>query len=115
MQTVFSFFRLTLLGMGLQKTKIKMNTKWLSLAAIAPALIMMKHVSFSPNLYTTSVTVLHVMFLVTFKREGHPVWTNWPTCLQVDLQKKKKTQRRYAKISTNRKLLTYVDCRVPRI
>jgi hypothetical protein len=58
MQTVFSFFRLTLLGMGLQKTKIKMNTKWLSLAAIVPALIMMKHVSFSPNLYNTALTVL---------------------------------------------------------
>jgi hypothetical protein len=38
MQTDLSFFRLTLLGMGLQKpksnkkNKIKMNTKWLSLA-----------------------------------------------------------------------------------
>jgi hypothetical protein len=37
MQTGLSFFRLTLLGMGLQKPKIKMNTKWLSLAAIVPA------------------------------------------------------------------------------
>jgi hypothetical protein len=53
MQTGLSFFRLTLLGMGLQKPKIKMNTKWLSLAAIAPALIMMKHVPFSPNLSFT--------------------------------------------------------------
>jgi hypothetical protein len=45
MQTGLSFFRLTLLGMGLQKpksnkTKIKMITKWgkwLSLAAFVPA------------------------------------------------------------------------------
>jgi hypothetical protein len=37
MQTGISFFRLTLLGMDLQKPKIKMNTKWLSLAAIVPA------------------------------------------------------------------------------
>jgi hypothetical protein len=33
-------------------------------------LIMMKHVLFSPNLYTTALTVLHVMFTVTFKREA---------------------------------------------
>jgi hypothetical protein len=65
-------------------------------------LIMMKHVSFSPNLYTTACQ-FYVMFLLTFKREGHPVWTNWPTCLQVDL---------HAKITTNRKLLTYVDFKV---
>jgi hypothetical protein len=38
-------------------------------------LIMMKHVPFSPNLYTTALTVLHVMFTATFKREGH---ANWP-------------------------------------
>jgi hypothetical protein len=37
MQTGLAFFRLTLLGMGLQKSKIKMNTKWLSLAAFVPA------------------------------------------------------------------------------
>ncbi len=49
---------------------------------------MMKHVSFSPNLYTIACQ-FYVMFLGTFKREGHPVWTNWPTCLQVDLHEKK--------------------------
>jgi hypothetical protein len=87
MQTGLSFFRLTLLGMGLQKPKIKMNTKWLSLAAIVPALIKMKPLSFSPNLYTIACQ-FYVMFLLTFKREGHPVWTNWPTCLQVDLHAK---------------------------
>jgi hypothetical protein len=42
----------------------------------------MKHVPFSPNLYTTALTVLHVMFTVTFKREGH---ANWPARLQVEL------------------------------
>jgi hypothetical protein len=36
-------------------------------------LIMMQHVQFSTNLYTTALTVLHVMFPATFKREGHPV------------------------------------------
>jgi hypothetical protein len=45
-------------------------------------LIMMKHVPFSPNLYTTALTVLHVIFTVTFNREGH---ANWPTRLQVEL------------------------------
>jgi hypothetical protein len=67
MKNGLSFFRLTLLGMGLQKTKIKMNTKWLSLAAIVPALIMMKHVSFSPNLYTTAC-LFYVMFPMTFNQ-----------------------------------------------
>jgi hypothetical protein len=42
----------------------------------------MQHVQFSPNLYTTALTVLHVIFTVTFKREGH---ANWPTSLQVEL------------------------------
>jgi hypothetical protein len=68
----------------------------------------MKHVSFSPNLYTIACQ-FYVMFLGTFKREGHPVWTNWPTCLQVDLHEKK---RRHANYVTNLKLLTYVDCKV---
>ncbi len=45
-------------------------------------LIRMKHVPFSPNLYTTALTVLHVIFTVTFKREGH---ANWPARLQVEL------------------------------
>jgi hypothetical protein len=88
-----------------------MKTKFLNLAAIVPALIMMKHVSFSPNLYTIACQ-FYVMFLVTFKREGHHVWTNWPTCLQVcRLTGMQKSQRRYAKILTNRELLTYVDCK----
>ncbi len=34
-------------------------------------LIIMKHVPFSPNLYTTALTVLHVIFTVTFKRAGN--------------------------------------------
>jgi hypothetical protein len=54
-------------------------------------LIMMTHVSFSPNLYTTACQ-FYVMFLVTFKREGHPIWTNWPTCLQVDLHAKNRNE-----------------------
>jgi hypothetical protein len=36
-------------------------------------LMMMQQVQFSTNLYTTALTVLHVMFPATFKREGHPV------------------------------------------
>jgi hypothetical protein len=55
-------------------------------------LIMLKNVSFSPNLFTTACQ-FYVMFLVTFKREGHPVWTNWPTCLHL-----------HAKNETNLKL-----------
>jgi hypothetical protein len=43
---------------------------------------MMKHVPFSPNLYTTALTVLHVIFTVTFKRKGH---ANWPARLQAEL------------------------------
>jgi hypothetical protein len=45
-------------------------------------LIMMQHVSFSPNLYTTALTVLHVMFPVTFKSEG---LAKCPARLQVEL------------------------------
>jgi hypothetical protein len=71
-------------------------------------LIMMKHVSFSPNLYTTACQ-FYVMFLVTFKREGHRVWTYWSICLQVDLHAN--IQRRHAKNVTNLKLLTHVDCK----
>jgi hypothetical protein len=41
-------------------------------------LMIMKHVPISPNLYTTALTVLHVMFTVTFKREG-------PARLQLEL------------------------------
>jgi hypothetical protein len=37
---------------------------------------------FSPNLYTTALTVLHVLFPATFKREGH---ANWPARVQVEL------------------------------
>jgi hypothetical protein len=39
-------------------------------------------VLFSPNLYTTELTVLHVMIPATFKCEGH---ANWPARLQVEL------------------------------
>jgi hypothetical protein len=48
MQTGLSSCRLTLLGMGLQKSKtnIKMNTKWLRLAVIIYLLEMMQHVPF---------------------------------------------------------------------
>ncbi len=83
-------------------------SKWIpnGFAAIVPAMIMMKHVSFSPNLYTIACQ-FYVMFFLTFKREGHPVWTNWPTCRLTYMQK---SQRRYAKNFTNLKLLTYVDC-----
>jgi hypothetical protein len=45
-------------------------------------LIMMQHVSFSPNFYTTALTVLHVMFPVTFKSEG---LAKCPARLQVEL------------------------------
>jgi hypothetical protein len=45
-------------------------------------LIIMKHVPFSPNLYTTALTVLHVMFTVTFKRAGN---ANWPARLKLEL------------------------------
>jgi hypothetical protein len=45
-------------------------------------LIMMKDKRFSPKLYTTALTVLHVMFTVTFKCEGH---ATWPARLQVEL------------------------------
>jgi hypothetical protein len=60
---------------------------------------MMKHVSFSPNLYTT-ICQFYVMFLVTFI----------VTCLQAAYVQT--TQRRHAKNVTNLKLLTYVDCKV---
>jgi hypothetical protein len=54
-------------------------------------LIMMQHVSFSPNLYTTArfspnlyttAWQFYEMIPVTFKREGH---ANWPARLQVEL------------------------------
>jgi hypothetical protein len=48
-----------------------MNTKWCN-----------KTFSFSPNLYSTALTVLHVLFPATFKREGH---ANWPARVQVEL------------------------------
>jgi hypothetical protein len=64
-----------------------------------PAWWMMKHVSFSPNLYTT-ICQFYVMFLVTFI----------VTCLQAAYVQT--TQRRHAKNVTNLKLLTYVDCKV---
>jgi hypothetical protein len=41
-----------------------------------------KHFPFSPNLYTTALTVLRVMIYVTFESEGH---ANWPFLLQVDV------------------------------
>jgi hypothetical protein len=63
MQTGLSFFRLTLLGMGLQKLKSNKNQNQNEYQMAEPCgfctcLIMMKHVQFSPNLYTTALTVL---------------------------------------------------------
>jgi hypothetical protein len=94
-------------GMGLQKPISKWIPNSLPLRLFY-LLIMMKHVSFSPNLYFIACQ-FYVMFLLTLKREGYRVWTNWPICRQVDLHAN--IQRRHAKNVTNLKLLTHVDCK----
>jgi hypothetical protein len=55
-----------------------MNTKMAEPCGYCTCLIMIQHVQFSPNLYTTALTVLHVMIPATFKREGY---ANWPARL----------------------------------
>jgi hypothetical protein len=76
---------------GSTKTNIKMNTKWWLASVYCTCFIMMQHVSFSPNLYTTArfspnldITAwqFYGMIPVAFKREGH---ANWPARLQVEL------------------------------
>jgi hypothetical protein len=92
MQTGLSFFRLTLLGMGLQQT----ISKWIpnqsksdqmaEPCGYCTCLIMMQHVQFSPNLYTTALTVLHVIFPATFKQGFKPSRAkDMQTGLQVEL------------------------------
>ena len=87
-ETGLSFCRLKLLGMGLQKPRYQNEYQMANPCGYCTCLIMMKHVSFSPNLYITACQ-FYVMFLVTFKPEGHTVWTNLPTCQLVDLHAKK--------------------------
>jgi hypothetical protein len=69
-------------------------------------LIMLKNVSFSPNLFTTACQ-FYVMFLVTFKRERHPVWTNWPTCLHLHAKNTTKTCKKWNESKTTQQ--SYLD------
>ncbi len=62
-QTGLSSRRLTLLGMGLQKNIIKMNTKWLCKTCLSYPTSTPQHWQF------------YVMISVTFESEGH---ANWP-------------------------------------
>jgi hypothetical protein len=80
MQTGLSFFRLTLMGMGLQKSKWIPNGWALRLLYL---LIMMQPVSSHPT-STPPHWQFYVMLPATFKSEGH---ANWPARLQVELYK----------------------------